>query len=133
MLIKEVMSSPAICVDYKISIKEAVEIMENKNLGFLPVTKNGYLIGVITDRDLIIRGKNLDLNSPISNIITRDVITINLNEPLLEAAKLMSEHKIRRLVVVDDQLVKGVITSKELLHDDYLIPYIKETYNIYYY
>ena len=129
MKVKQVMSYPAICIDYKTPIEEAIKVMEEKDVGFLPVTKNDYLIGVITDRDILLRGQGKKMNTPIEKIMTQDnLVCVNINDDLLEAAKLMSNYKIRRLIVTEDDLIKGVITSKDLLYQDDLIPYIKQTY-----
>lgn len=129
MLVKNVMSSPAICIDEKTTIKETIEIMEKEDLGFLPVTKNNHLVGVITDRDILLRGKNHRSNSKISKIMTNeDIYTITEDASLEDAGKIMSDYKVRRLVVVNSDYVKGVITSKDLLKDETLIPYIKQTY-----
>jgi CBS domain-containing protein len=131
MLVKKVMSSPAICVDWKTSIKETVEIMEKEDLGFLPVTKDNELCGVVTDRDILLRGRNHRSNSRIYKIATCDnLLVIDCNSNLDEAAKIMADNKIRRLVVTTSNEVCGVITSKDLLHDTSLIPYIKETYTL---
>ena len=129
MLVKHVMSSPAICIPNSTSISDAIEIMEKKNLGFLPITENDALIGVITDRDILIKGKDKKQNTHIDKIMTSDnIYLVNQNDSLEEAAKIMGAHKIRRLVVVDDGLIKGIITSKDLLNEENLIPYIKQTY-----
>ena len=129
MKVKQVMSYPAICIDHKASIEEAIKIMEEKDVGFLPVTKNDYLVGVVIDRDILLRGKDKKSNTYIEKIMTKDnLICINMNDDLLEAAKIMSNYKIRRLIVTEDNLIKGVITSKDLLYQDDLIPYIKQTY-----
>ena len=134
MLVKNVMSSPAICVDEKTSIKETIEIMDKEDLGFLPITKNDHLIGVITDRDILLRSRGLKSNSRISKIMTNDVIyTITETATLEDAGKIMSDYKVRRLVVVNSDYICGVITSKDLLKDESLIPYIKQTYNPTYY
>lgn len=134
MLVKNVMTSPAICIDEKTTIKDAISIMENEEVGFLPITKNDCLVGVITDRDILLRSREYKKNSKISKIMTKDVIyTISSNSPLHEAGKIMGEYKVRRLVVVDDDTITGVITSKDLLKDETLIPYIKQTYSPTYY
>ena len=134
MLVKNVMSSPAICVDEKTSIKEVIEIMDKEDLGFLPITKNDHLIGVITDRDILLRSRGHKSNAKISKIMTNEnLYTITENSTLEEAGKIMSKYKVRRLVVVNSDYIQGVITSKDLLKDESLIPYIKQTYNHSYY
>lgn len=134
MIIKNVMSTPAICVDEKTSIKETIEIMEKEDLGFLPITKNDHLIGVITDRDILLRSRGVKSNAKISKIMTNEnLYTITENASLLDAGKIMSKYKVRRLVVVNSDYIKGVVTSKDLLKDETLIPYIQETYHHSYY
>lgn len=129
MLVKEVMSSPAICVNSKSTIDDATKLMEEKNLGFLPVTENDVLVGVITDRDILLRGKGKRPDTQINKIMTKNIIhLVNINDSLESAAQIMAAHKIRRLVVIEDDLIKGVITSKDLLYEESLIPYIKQTY-----
>ena len=129
MLVKEVMSSPAICVNSKSTIDDATKLMEEKNLGFLPVTENDVLVGVITDRDILLRGKGRRPDTQINKIMTKNIIhLVNINDSLESAAQIMAAHKIRRLVVIEDDLIKGVITSKDLLYEESLIPYIKQTY-----
>ena len=129
MLVKEVMSSPAICINSKSTIDDATKLMEEKNLGFLPVTENDVLVGVITDRDILLRGKGKRPDTQINKIMTKEIIhLVNINDSLESAAQIMAAHKIRRLVVIEDDLIKGVITSKDLLYEESLIPYIKQTY-----
>ena len=129
MLVKEVMSSPAICINSKSTIDDATKLMEEKNLGFLPVTENDVLVGVITDRDILLRGKGRRPDTQINKIMTKNIIhLVNINDSLESAAQIMAAHKIRRLVVIEDDLIKGVITSKDLLYEESLIPYIKQTY-----
>ena len=129
MLVKQVMSSPAICIDSKSTIDTATKLMKEKNLGFLPVTENDALVGVITDRDILLRGKGKRPDTQINKIMTKDIIhLVNINDSLESAAQIMAAHKIRRLVAVEDDLIKGVITSKDLLYEESLIPYIKQTY-----
>ena len=134
MLVKQVMSHPAICVDENTSINETIDIMRRKKLGFVPITKSDYLIGVVSDRDILLRGQHLEKNSKISTIMTNNIIyTVPENATLEEAGKIMSNSKVRRLVVVNNDLIRGVITTKDLLIDKNLIPYIQNTYtNIHY-
>ena len=129
MIIKQIMTSPAICIDHKCTIQEAIDLMDTKDVGFLPVTKDDALIGVITDRDILLRGRNKKSNTQINKIMTDERIhTVDSSAPLEEAARIMSAHKVRRLVVIHDGVIKGVITSKDLLYQDDLLPYIKQTY-----
>ena len=101
--------------------------MRKENLGFLPITKDDILIGVVTDRDILLRKDKYTKH--IDEVMSKDNLhTIDMASPLEEAAKIMSTYKVRRLVVTHDNLIKGVITSKDLLYQDDLLPYIKQTY-----
>ncbi len=125
MLVKQVMSHPAICVDAATNINETINIMRKEKIGFLPITQNNRLVGVVSDRDILLRGQHLKRNSKISKIMTNNTIHVIQDDATLEeAGKLMSRYKIRRLVVVSNDCIKGIITSKDLLKDEKLLHYI---------
>ena len=100
----------------------------------MPVTKSNILIGVLTDRDILIRGIGIyKSNSKVEKIMTGgEIHFVGPNTPLIDAAKIMSKNKIRRLVVIDDGYVKGVLTTKNILKESSLIPYVIDTYTINY-
>lgn len=129
-LVKDLMTSPAIYCDESTNIKEVIHILKENNIGFLPITKSNILVGVITDRDILTRGiGNYKLNSKISKIMTTgDLQYVNPDTTVLDAAKKMAEHKIRRLVVLDDGKITGVLTTKNLLPYPELFKYISKTY-----
>ena len=94
-------------------------------------TKNNIIVGVVTDRDILMRGIGIyKLNTKIEKVMTNgDIFCVNPDTPLLDCAKTMAKHKIRRLVVLYDGYVKGVITTKNMLKEPSLIPYISQTYH----
>jgi len=128
--VKDIMTHPAIKCESNASIKDAINIMKENNIGFLPVTKNGIIIGVVTDRDILIRGIGVyKLNAKIEKIMTNgEIVFVHKTTPIKEAAEKMAERKIRRLVVLDDGKVEGVLTTKNLLNEESLIHYIQQTY-----
>lgn len=128
--VKELMSNPAITCDYSTSIKNVIEIMKENNIGFIPITKSNIIIGVATDRDILIRGIGIyKLNSKISKVMTAgDIHFVSPETPLEDAAKIMADYKIRRLVVLNDGKVVGVITTKNMLKEPSLTHYIAQTY-----
>lgn len=128
--VNELMTKPAITCEYNTSIKEVISVMKEKNIGFIPITKKSILIGVVTDRDILIRGIGLyKLNAKIDKVMTNgNIFFVSPDTSLEDAAKIMGEKKIRRLVVLKDGLVTGVITTKNLLKEPSLIPYIAQTY-----
>ena len=128
--VKDVMTSPAIMCEQDTPIKEVIQIMKNKNIGFIPITTNNIITGVITDRDILMNYLSLEnSNQPIKTIVLNtEIHYVNPETPLIDAAKIMAKNKIRRLVVINDGNVVGVLTSKNICFEKNLIPYIIETY-----
>ena len=129
-LVEDVMTSPAITCESTTIIKDAIDILVKENIGFLPITKNNILVGVATDRDILVRtAKTHQLDIPIENIMSGGELHFtHPKTPLEEAAKVMADHKIRRLVVLDDGKVSGVLTTKHLLNFPELYNYVISTY-----
>jgi CBS domain-containing protein len=96
---------------------EAAQVMKENNVGSIPVCRDGKIAGIITDRDIMLkviaRGDNIS-NIKISSIMSQNPITGNLNMDVHEAAKLMAENQIRRLPVVDDDAVVGILSLGDL-------------------
>ena len=94
-------------------IFEALELMEKYRISGVPITKNGLLVGILTNRDLRFETQ---LNQPISNVMTKDkLVTVPPGTTLEEAKKHLHEHRIEKLLVVDDNFVlKGLITIKDI-------------------
>ncbi len=94
-------------------IFEALELMEKYRISGVPITKNGLLVGILTNRDLRFETQ---LNQPISNVMTKDkLVTVPPGTTLEEAKKHLHEHRIEKLLVVDDNFaLKGLITIKDI-------------------
>jgi IMP dehydrogenase len=94
-------------------ISEALELMSRYRISGVPVTKNGKLVGILTNRDMRFETR-YDL--PISDVMTKDnLITVAVGTTLEEAEKILHKHRIEKLLVVDDQYVlKGLITVKDI-------------------
>ena len=97
--------------DQKIS--DAHAIMQKYGISGLPVTKNGKLLGILTNRDLRFE-KNFD--RPVSQVMTKDkLITVKPGVGLDEAKEILHQHRIEKLLVVDDDFqLKGLITVKDI-------------------
>jgi len=107
------MISDPITVAPEQKIFEALEIMQKFHISGLPVTKGGRLVGILTNRDLRFE-KNLD--RPVSAIMTKDkLVTVKPGVDLDDAKVLLHQHRIEKLLVVDDQFqLKGLITVKDI-------------------
>jgi IMP dehydrogenase len=94
-------------------ISDALELMKRYRISGVPVTNNGKLVGILTNRDLRFENR-FDL--PISQVMTKDnLITVAVGTTLEEAEKILHRHRVEKLLVVDDQYVlKGLITVKDI-------------------
>src|SRR5882724_12076952 len=97
--------------DQKIS--DAQEIMNKYGISGLPVTKNGKLVGILTNRDLRFEKRH---DRPVSEVMTKEnLVTVKLGVGLDEAKELLHQHRIEKLLVVDDRFeLKGLITVKDI-------------------
>ncbi len=94
-------------------VSEAVELMAKYRISGVPITKNGKLVGILTNRDL--RFEN-DFSQPIENIMTKDrLVTAPVGTSLEEAQKILGKHRIEKLPIVDEKgYLKGLITIKDI-------------------
>lgn len=118
MQVREIMTSPAQIIDHKASIKELAEKMKSENLGALPVCDGDRLLGMVTDRDIVIRAVAMD--KPLGSASAKEVMServsfVHEDDDIEDAEKKMCEHQVRRLPVVDrnDRLV-GMVTMADI-------------------
>jgi len=102
-----------ITMDPDQKIYEALELMEKYRISGVPITKDGHLVGILTNRDLRFETQ---LDQPISNVMTKDkLVTVPPGTTLEEAKKHLHEHRIEKLLVVDDSYaLQGLITIKDI-------------------
>ncbi len=102
-----------VTIDPERLIADALEVMKTYRISGVPVTKNGKLVGILTNRDLRFETR-YDL--PISEVMTKDnLITVAVGTTLEEAEKILHQHRVEKLLVVDDQYnLKGLITVKDI-------------------
>ncbi|GIK39879.1 MAG: histidine kinase [Chloroflexota bacterium] len=102
------------------SVNDALRLMSDKNVGALPVIEVGKLIGIISERDyarkVILKGKS-SLNTPVSEIMTAEVISVHPEQSMEECMTLMTQKRVRHLpVLVGDKLV-GLISIGDVLKE----------------
>jgi IMP dehydrogenase len=102
-----------VTVDPQQKIADALEVMRHYRISGVPVTKNGKLVGILTNRDLRFETR-FDL--PIENVMTKEnLITVAVGTTLEEAEAILHRHRVEKLLVVDDQYnLKGLITVKDI-------------------
>ena len=116
--IKDVMTKALTSVDPATSLSQVSKIMEQGGMVSILVKKDGVPSGIITDRDFAIKiaAYGVSMETPVEKIATFPLHTINSNDSILNAAKVMSEKKIRKLAVVEEEKVVGIITSTDLVN-----------------
>ena len=99
------------------SAQEAARFMLKAEAGSIPVTDGDRLIGMITDRDIAVRGvaKGYGPDTPIRELMTDDVICARLDDSIEDVASRMSEAQVRRLPVIDqDEKLCGIVSLGDL-------------------
>ena len=98
------MTSNPTAVTPDTTVQEAARLMKTEDVGALPIVEDGRLTGVITDRDLAIRGiaEGRGADTTVRELASKDIVTIDPQQSLEEGAQLMAEHQVRRLPVVEE-------------------------------
>jgi CBS domain-containing protein len=119
MLVKEVMNTRVKTVRPEDIVKDTVKIMDESRIGSLVVVSgSGVVVGIVTERDIIegIVAKGRSANDvKVEEIMTKNIITISPDSSLEEAADVMTKHKIKKLPVVMEGQLIGIITATDLI------------------
>lgn len=123
MKVQDCMCNDVCCIKPETKIEEAAKLMSQNHVGCLPVCDNNNSIcGIVTDRDLVLRciACDKDVNkTPISDIMTCNVITCKKTDDIVNAESKMGQKQIRRLPVCDDNnKVVGMLTLGDLVNND---------------
>ncbi len=116
MKIRDVMTPNPRTVSPDDTVQAAARIMQSEDTGAVPVVNDGRVIAVVTDRDIVVRvvAEGAPLSSPVRNIATQHVICATPDMSTREANDLMSEHQIRRLPVVENDRLVGIVSIGDL-------------------
>jgi CBS domain-containing protein len=99
------------------SLAEAAQIMQSEDVGPVPVVEDGRLVGVLTDRDIAIRAvaEGVDVQTlNVGDVASREPVTVEPGQDLDEALALMARHQVRRLPVVDDGQLVGILAQADV-------------------
>ena len=118
MLVKDIMSKALISVDPSTTAFQVAKMMQQGGIGALIVKKDDKPAGIITDRDFAIKiaVDKVPIDTPIDKVASYPLLTISSNEPIVAAANLMASKKVRKLVVLENDKVVGIITSTDLVN-----------------
>jgi len=113
--VKDLMTKNPITIDLNNTVFDAAKLMSEKMIGCLVVMDGEVPIGIVTERDFVrkVVAKNLPLDVQISEIMSKPLISIDPDSSIREAARLMSKNKIRRLPVVKENKLVGIIVVSD--------------------
>jgi CBS domain-containing protein len=117
MHLKDIMAKKVITIGGEETIVNAAKRMEESNIGCVVVTNAGKVLGIITDRDLAVRCLSKDHNSGqcrVSSHMSSPVITARPEMDILDAAHLMTGEKVKRLPVVEDDRLIGLVSFSDV-------------------
>lgn len=115
--ISEIMTADPQAADAGDSLQRVAQAMEAGDFGSMPVLEAGRLVGVVTDRDIAVRGvaQGLGCDAAVSEVMSDEPVCVAPDCDLSEAAKLMQDRQIRRLYVTDNQALVGVAALADVV------------------
>ncbi len=119
--VRDVMTPGPIGVDYYQSIGEAARTMRDWGVGAVLVVSDEALHGLVTDRDLVVRAvaESRGPDEPVGPLATSNLVGVFADDDTAVAAQLMREHEVRRLPVIEDGQVAGMVSLGDLaMHHD---------------
>jgi CBS domain-containing protein len=100
------------------TVIDAIRLMDEKNIGALPVVENGKLVGIVSERDytrkVIVKGRS-SKDTPVSDIITKQVLTVNPSSSVAECMQIMTDKRVRHLPVLDGANLVGILSIGDVL------------------
>jgi CBS domain-containing protein len=115
--VEAIMEENVVTVDFTSSFEDAIELMLEKRVGGCPVVdKEGIVLGIITEKDILnYLSENGYLDGFVSDYMTRGVITATPDTTIEEAMKVMINERMRRLPIISDGILVGMVTAREIL------------------
>jgi CBS domain-containing protein len=118
--VQDAMTGHPVTIDSSDSVVRAARLMESADVGSVPIVDRGTPVGIVTDRDIAIRvvaqGKDPQ-RTRVAEIATDQPYYVHPDQDLDEALELMAYRKVRRLLVVDDSQLVGVLAQADILHE----------------
>lgn len=116
MFLRDIMQKKVVSVSPEATIRDAAKKMKDYRIGYLLITNGESIRGCVTDRDLVIwlaSGKDPD-TARIDSLMQTNVITASPDTDVFDANKLMARKKIRRLPIVENGRIQGLVSSSDL-------------------
>ncbi len=117
MFVREVMNKNVMTIKPDEILRKAAGMMSNYHIGSLVVVDNDKIVGILTERNVLVAvadGKDPELTT-VEEVMAKKVVTISPGKTIEEAIGLMTEHKIKKLPVVDGEKLAGIITASDII------------------
>jgi CBS domain-containing protein len=117
-VVADIMSSPVVTVDGETNVRDSAVLMTDKRIGSILVTERGQPIGIVTERDILVRVVSLCRDvcaTKMREIMSTPLITVPKNTGILDAMREMREHDISRLVVMEDDRLIGMVSERDII------------------
>jgi CBS domain-containing protein len=120
MKIRDVMTPNPRTVSPNDTIQAAARVMQTEDTGAVPVVDQGRVLAVVTDRDIVVRvvAEGGSFSMPVGEIATKHIVSVTPEMSTREASELMSEHQIRRLPVIENDRLVGIVSIGDLAVKD---------------
>ncbi len=117
MLVRECLQKAPVTVPPECTLKEAAGLMASHGVGSLLVVSGDELLGIVTDRDIVVRGVGTgqSLRTHVKSVMTERPVVIQGSADILEAFRIVKDAGVRRLPVLEDGDIAGIITVDDLL------------------
>jgi CBS domain-containing protein len=116
--VRDVMTANPRAVEPSTPVVEAARLMRSEDVGSIPIAEGDRLVGMLTDRDIVLRvvAEGTEPQSTTAGeIASRDLVTVDPDQDLAEAARLMASHQVRRLPVVEeDGRLVGIVAQADV-------------------
>ena len=118
MTIADVMTKSVISIDSVMTINEAAKMMEDAKVGAIIIMANNKPVGIVTDRDFAVKvaAHAYQISAPVKQIMSSPLVSISSDETVRTAGDLMHNKKVRKLPVIDNGNVVGIITATDIVN-----------------
>ena len=133
MSLSDIMSKHIIVGSVDDDIYKIASIMKENDIGFVPIVNDDKIVGVITDRDIVVKIISNHDNSNITNYMTKDIVDVSIDNSLSDVLSIMKKYRVKRVLVTDGDRVLGVVSLSDILNceiDDDVLSCIKEIFEV---
>ena len=114
--VSQFMTAHPTVVEVTDTLRSVAQTMATQEIGALVVAEEGRVVGIVTDRDLVVRGlaEGIGLDAPVGQLATAELVSVGPDDDVAEVVQLMRDRAVRRVPVVYDDLAVGIVTLGDL-------------------